>query len=318
MKTTLLIALATGLAQLAPMPAVAAERPGVNKHTGLYELPLSDLRKAAERSDRAELGRTAERIGPGRMTKALADTDRRVVLAALEALPLFDAGVLLLGNTVPLLASGDAGVRAQAARTVGLLLTENDAGKLAEWEIAQESLQAVCRGLGRIATDDKEETNTRVLAIQALLDAGETCAPSATLAGLQAASAPEVRRAAVLALPSDAASAKTLAHAAADRDSRVAAAAGAQWCRLQLRQRPKAGTQIGTPTGGLAPLTPPLRTLVRSERALPEDVIDMLPCLKVSSEAEDKQALDDLRARGATAVREALKQTDANAKAPKP
>lgn len=318
MKPTLLIALAACLTQLASTPsAQAGDRPGVNKHTGLFEMPLSDLRKAAERGDRAELGRTAARLGPGRMAKALADTDRRLVLAALEALPLFDTGVLLLGNTVPLLASTDTGVRAQAARSVGLLLSANDISKLGEWEITDETMQAVCRALGRVAAAESEEVATRILAVQGIVDAGRTCAASAPLAGLQAAAAPEIRRAAVLALPVDPGSTKALALAAADRDGRVAASAGAQWCRLQLRQGSKAGTPTGAPTGTPA-LTPPLRMLVRSDRALPEDVIDMLPCLAASSDAEDKRALDDLRAKGASAVREALKQTEANAKAPKP
>jgi hypothetical protein len=206
MKPTLLITVASCAFQLAAMPpaqANASDRSGVNKHTGLYELPLSDLRKAAERGDRAELGRTAARMGPGRIAKALADSDRRVVLAALEALPLFDGGVLLLGSTVPLLAATDPGVRAQAARSVDLLLSANDTGSLDAWEITEETVQAVCRALGRLAADDKEETGTRVLAVQGILDAGENCATSAPLARLQTAVAPEIRRAAVLALPID-------------------------------------------------------------------------------------------------------------------
>jgi len=62
-------------------PAAAAERPSYNRRTGLLEVPLQGLRKAAERGDRAELGRWAARIGVARLAKALADPDRSLALA---------------------------------------------------------------------------------------------------------------------------------------------------------------------------------------------------------------------------------------------
>jgi hypothetical protein len=46
--------------------------------------------------------------------------------------------------------------------------------------------------------------------------------------------------------------------------------------------------------------------------------MDMLPCLVASSDAEDKRAVDDLRAKGSSAIREALKQTGTSGKAAKP
>ena len=47
--------------------AGAAERASINRRTGLYEPPVSDLRKAAERGDRAELSRAATRLGPAHL-----------------------------------------------------------------------------------------------------------------------------------------------------------------------------------------------------------------------------------------------------------
>jgi len=59
MKGTILVstlACCSLLAQAAPTRA--GERAAVNRRTGLFEPPLADLRKAAERGDRAELARS--------------------------------------------------------------------------------------------------------------------------------------------------------------------------------------------------------------------------------------------------------------------
>ena len=42
-----------GLSLLLIAPSVAAERPSYNRRTGLLEVPLQGLRKAAARGDRA-------------------------------------------------------------------------------------------------------------------------------------------------------------------------------------------------------------------------------------------------------------------------
>jgi hypothetical protein len=70
------------LSLLFPAPNAAADRPSYNRRTGLLEVPLVGLREAAERGDRAELGRRAARIGVARLAKALADPDHRLALAA--------------------------------------------------------------------------------------------------------------------------------------------------------------------------------------------------------------------------------------------
>ena len=111
-----------GLAALTITSAApAAEHSTINRRTGLYEPPLTELRKASERGDRAELARTASRLGPNRLTKALTDPDRRIVLAALEAAPLFAEGVLLLDGIVPLIGSTDDDVRERATADLAAL-----------------------------------------------------------------------------------------------------------------------------------------------------------------------------------------------------
>jgi hypothetical protein len=325
MRSTIVTLFAASLVQLASTsPAQAGSRQGIDKHSGRYELPLSDLRKAAARADRAELSRVASRLGPGRLEEALVNSDRQVVLAALEALPLVDAGILLLANCVPLLAGPDAGVRAQATRTIADLLAATDARQLGAWEIAEETKLAACRALARVARDEAEEPATRIVALQGLSDAGRMCTGTSIPQALLASANPEIRRAAVLSLPMDSANGAanalgatasvvtSLLKAAKDPDGRVAAAAGAQWCKLHAKEGKSQSPSV-TP-----PIAPPLRALARADRALPEDVIDMLPCLSSSSDPDDKRALDELRTKGSAAVREAIRATAASDKVQTP
>jgi hypothetical protein len=274
------------------VPATAAERATVNRHTGLFEIPFSELRKAAERGDRAELARAAGRLGPARLGKALGDRDRRVVLAALEGIPLCPGGVLLLDPVATLFGAPDDGVRERAVRTVSTLLAEHDAGSLDEWEISADTVKHACQRLATVATDEKGSLTTRLLALQGLADAGAVCRGSLAPEALLDSAQPEIRRAAVLALPAGTDATNALRVAGRDRDGRVAAAAGARLC--QRRAELPAGQR-------------PLRELARLDGAAPEDVLDMLPCLAASTEAADRAALNELREHGPAAVRDAAK-----------
>jgi hypothetical protein len=282
-----------GLALLAPAaPARAAERPTVNRRTGLFEIPASDLRKAAERGDRAELSRAAERLGPARLGKALADPDRRLVLAALEGIPLLASGILLLDQVVPLLGSTDAAIRERAVRTTAALLATSDPELLAEWEVPAETMAASCRGMAALAANEGATVTARLAALQGLADAGPLCAGSFEPARLLGSAPAEIRRAAVLALPATSGTNEMLIRAARDPDGRVAAAAGARLCQRRAK-RPAAER--------------PLRELATAEGAAPEDVVDMVPCLAASTEVADQKTLLDLREHGPSAVRDAVK-----------
>jgi len=274
--------------------AFAAERAAVNRRTGLYEVPITELRKAAERGDRAELARVAARLGPARLAKALQDPDRRNVLAALDGAPLVDSGILLLEGVLPLLASTDEGIRAHAVAAAAALFATSDAVHLAELEVAEETAQSTCRVLAQVAANEAESLPTRLLAIQGLADSPGVCAGSRKTTELLASREPEIRRAAVLALlPS---SAPALVAAAQDRNGGVAAAAGARLCARRTPKQP-------------LPAEPPLRKLALAEDALPEDVVGMLPCLVTSTDPADRATIEELRKSGATAVRDAIKRT---------
>jgi hypothetical protein len=290
--------LASTLACLVLVPATiaasAAERAAVNRRTGLFEPPIADLRKAAERGDRAELTRAAGRLGPARLGKALADPDRRTVLAALEGIPLVPGGVLLFDQVAPLAGSTEVVLRERAIRTLAALLGGNEADRLAEWEVPAESTRAACQALAAAAANENELPALRLAAVQGLADAGATCAASFTPAKLLSSRDPEVRRAAVLALPLSPETKGHLLAAAKDSDLRVAAAAGARLCSLHTKSHTPL-PQVG------------LSRLVIAGSAAIEDVIEMLPCLASSKDAEDGKALETLRASGPAAVRDAIK-----------
>jgi hypothetical protein len=295
MKTIFICALACS-AQLAfTVSAHAGDRASINRRTGRYEPPLSDLRKAAECGDRSELARVAARLGPAWVAKALQDSERRTILAALDAVPLLNSGILLLEDVVPLIASTDEGIRARAVRTASALLATSDAVRLEEWEVAEETAQATCRSLAAVAANETESLPTRLLAVQGLSDAPALCAAARKSAGLLTAREPEIRRAAVLGLRPDSAPMGALVAATKDRDGSVAAAAGARLCQLATKKQP-------------LPALPPLRQLALAEGASPEDVMEMLPCLEASADPADRSAIEELQARGATTVREAVRR----------
>jgi hypothetical protein len=229
------------------------------------------------------------------VAKALQDPDRRTVLAALEAVPLLTSGVLLLQDVLPLLAATDDGVRAHAVGTASALLATNDSARFEELEVAEETALATCKALVAVAASETESLPPRLLAMQGLSDAPSSCAAASKSAELWMARAPEIRRAAVLGLPSDSAPAGALAAAAKDRDNSVAAAAGARLCEQRAKNHP-------------LPAQPPLRQLALAEGALPEDVVAMLPCLAASTDPADRSALEELQAHGTTTVREAVRR----------
>jgi hypothetical protein len=283
--------------------ATTSRRSLVNRRTGLFEPPLSDLRKAAQRGDRAELARTANRLGPARLAKALGDSDTRTVAAVLDSLPLFPAGILVLEDLAPLFRAADETVRNHALRATVALLAHNDVASFSDWEITNETVQSTCRALATLAATESVPVSMRLLAIQGLADAVKSCGSNSRLAQPLASPEADVRRAAVLSVIADAGASEVLRAATHDSDLRVAAAAGARLCKL--------GLPIKTP-----PSIPvlPLRQLVLADVAAAqnveavEDIVDMLPCLAASKDPADTKVLDDLQSSRVAAIREAVKR----------
>jgi hypothetical protein len=289
-------ALAVSLLVIAP--ASAAERPAYNRRTGLLEVPLLGLRKAAERGDRAELGRWAARIGVARLSKALADPDRTLALAALDSVPYLPDRLLMLDAVLALCDSADAQLGERALRTVGALLGDADPDLLGAWEVPDEVAQRACRVLA-VAADRKDRSiDVRLAALQSLADAPAVCSRRNDLLPLTNDSSPDIRRAAVLVLaPNGARTLSALREASKDANPAVAAAAGVALCRQQLAPRAKA----------VPPLARPWRELVLAPSTPAEDAAEMLSCLVDSSDPTDAKAMEELRSKGSPLLRDLTK-----------
>jgi hypothetical protein len=285
MRATLIAA-----ALLAFAPAARAQRapdkPSFNRHTGLFEPPLSELERSVERGDRAEIARWAERIGPARLAAVLRGTERGAQVAALEAVPALRGAARLVEAATPLVASADAAVAERAARALGAMLDGTEPRSLEEWDVPADAVSRACGALAGAARGNAAAA-VRLAALDALSDASSFC-KSAPLGPLLADSAPEVRRAGLLALrPRDDLATPELQKAIADPDPGVVSAAAVTWCRRRLAQ-PAAAPM---PTSML----PLLRALALSEATSVEDALEMLPCLAGSTDQADRGALEQLK-----------------------
>ena len=280
--------------------SAAAERPSYNRRTGLLEVPLAGLRKAAERGDRAEMGRWAARIGVARLAKAMADPDRSLALAALECVPYLPDRLLLLDAVLAQCDSTDAQVGERALRTLGALLGDADAGLLEAWDVPDEVAWRACRVLAVAAGKTDRSSDVRLAALQSLADANALCASRNDLSALVHDASPEIRRAAVLVLsPNGSPSLSALREASKDADPAVAAAAGVALCRQQLAPRVKT-----TPPS--APVRP-WRELVLAPGTPAEDASEMLSCLVGSTDPGDAKAIEELRSQGGSLLRDLAK-----------
>jgi hypothetical protein len=291
---------ALGLSLLFIAPSAAAERPSYNRRTGLLEVPLLGLRKAAERGDRAELGRWAARIGVARLAKALADPDRSLALAALDSVVYLPERLLLLDGVLAQCNSSDAQLGERALRTTGALLGDADAGLLDAWEVPDEVAERACRVLAAAAGRQDRAIAVRLAALQSLADANAICTGRNEIMVLMHDPSSDIRRAAVLVLPpSGARTSSALREASKDANPGVVAATGVVLCRQQLASRAKPAP----------PSTParPWRELVLAPSTPAEDAAEMLSCLADSSDPTDARALEELRSKGSPLLRDLAK-----------
>ena len=276
--------------------SAVAERPSYNRRTGLLEVPLVGLRKAAERGDRAELGRWAARIGAARLAKALADPDRSLALAALDSVVYLPERLLLLDAVLAQCSSTDAQLGERALRTVGALLADADASLRDVWEVPDEIAERACRVLSAAASREDRSLGVRLTALQSLADANAICSGKSDIMVLMHDPSSAIRRAAVLVLPPGGArTLSALREASKDADLGVAAATGVALCRQQLASRAK-------PTPPTAPVRP-WRELVLAPSTPAEDTVEMLACLADSSDPTDAKSLEELRSKGSPLVR---------------
>jgi hypothetical protein len=273
----------------------AADKVTYNRRTGLMEPSLTSLRRAADRGDRADLGRWAERIGPARLARALGETDRDLILAVLDGVATLPNRLLLVEAVLPLCDSPDATISERATRAVGQLLNDADPARLQEWEVPNDLVHQSCQMMAQMA-ERGPSLDVRLAALQSLNDGAALCPGKIDLSGLLRDESPEIRRAALLTMrPREATALAAVRRAERDADPSVAAAAGASLCRAH-----------GT---GTRPADErPLRELLSAAGTPAEDAAEMMTCLATSTDPADRKALQDL-ASSPSPLRELAKRT---------
>jgi hypothetical protein len=279
-----------------PRPEPAAAKNAVDRRTGLAGVPVSVLLAASRRGDRAELGRTAERLGCARVGGLLASRDPDTLLAALDAARALAGNARLMSALTRLLAHADGRVAERAALVLGEVLRSDRPADLEAWDVPPDEVTSACAGLGRATDSSSASLPARLAAFDALAEAHASCPK---LPGLALASGdvwPEIRRAALLAPQA----ARTLpatfvADLTADPLPQVAGAAAAVFCRQRLPSLRAKG-----PEDSDKRRLSRLRALVLAEATPAEDAIEALPCLALSRDPEDRKALETLRRRAGT------------------
>ena len=192
-----------------------------------------------------------------------------------------------------MIGDSDAQVADRALLTVGELLRADQLGKLLEWEVAAVEVGAACAALARAADQPGAPPPLRQRALEALAEGYAFCRVNIPAGTLNPSLAPEIRRAAILApqivrvQPVEA-----IGEMVGDPVIPVAAAAGAIWCRHRFEPLRKQGMNEEAKRR-----FPRLRTLVLQPNIPPEDAAEMLPCLSLSRDPEDRKAFETGRKR---------------------
>jgi hypothetical protein len=170
----------------------------------------------------------------------------------------------------------------------------SDPARLDDYDVAPEVVTASCQALAQASANEAEQLAARLTAIQGAVDAGPGCLAQLKMDALLVSRDPDIRRAAIVAMP-DAIDAKlrvSLLAASKDKDAKVAGAAVAKLCR----------------SGEKRSALPPLHDLVSTDASLAEDVVDILPCLLASADPSDQKTLTELADKGRPSIREAIKR----------
>jgi hypothetical protein len=271
----------------------AVSRPSFDAHTALLEASVASLTGASARGDRAELARWADRLGPARLAALLQRRDRATVMAALDGARLLDGNVRLLPWVTRLIGDGDPQVVDRALQTVGELLRADQLGKLLEWEVAAVEVGAACAALARMAGQGSAPQSLRLRALEAMAEGYAFCRVNIPPSAVNGALWPDVRRAALLAPQIiRAQSVEAIGELTADRTPQVAAAAGAIWCRHRYEPLRKQAVSDETRQRLVR-----IRALVLQPTIAAEDAAEMLPCLSLSRDPEDRKAFETGRKR---------------------
>ncbi len=184
----------------AAAPAPGDGPPAFNRRTGLFETSFSLFRLAAQRGDRADVARLAERIGAVRLAAALHSAVREDVLLALSGVAALSGNIRLLESVISLLQAPDADIVERAAQTVAGMLEGRDPLAAENWETPPDALKRACTALGALGASTTAALIPRLTAIATLAETFTACAAAAPLADLLQDPLPEIRRATLLAI----------------------------------------------------------------------------------------------------------------------
>jgi hypothetical protein len=252
-----------------------------NPRTGIAAQPFAELVRAVKQHDRGATERLVARMGPGRLAQGLAQTDRRVVLAVLEAAPEARGAVLLVDPVADLTSSGDPPVAEAAARALGQLLDGDLPMELEQWDVPPDAVAHGCAALRGLALRGLAPATARLAALSALGDATSTCGDTDALLSLLQETDPALRRAAAHTVRARTPIAQAaLLTASRDPDVGVASAAAAALCR----GRPISATAVEAARG-----------LILHARTTPDDAVEMLLCLVAAGTPADAKLLEQIR-----------------------
>jgi hypothetical protein len=294
---------------LAAKSSRAPKAPRANPRTGRLAPALTELVQAAKRGDRAALGRVADRLGPAKMSEAIANPTPGVGEAALAAVPLARGGVRLMAAVANELGTADHARAAAAATALGGLLDASVPTELEDWEVPPDVVARACSGLAVLAWRAGAPASARLAALDAIAAAAPTCGVPTEIMGLARDPLPAIRRATVLLGANAEWRESALRDAIADADKTVSAAGTAAACRVEGRVGRGGKTEAPT-SAALASA----RSLAVAPATPPEDAVEMLDCL---AGAADRGLLDQLQRRPASALRDrAVELVDPRAKPP--
>jgi hypothetical protein len=272
----------------------------------LVKMPdAAALAAAGKSNDDVELERVAARLGAPRLSQLAQRGEHGARLAALRALPLVDDGWAVLPALPPLFADGDddvAGLAALAARRIAEGLTP----ELYDRDMPRDVPARAARALLQAASDGKLKPALRVEALEALAALRSvTRVDDKAVAQLFSDHVPAVRRAVAEALAGGSGVEAALSNAlASDGDQLVAAAAAATLCR----EVPiVSGGKSSTTEQRIAKLATVARVRLRlmalDDKVSLSDRLDLVPCLRVAMQPDDKKTLDTLARRPPESLR---------------
>ncbi|HEX3694813.1 MAG TPA: hypothetical protein VH374_05420 [Polyangia bacterium] len=276
----------------------------INPRTGMALPPFELLVRAVKQRDRGATERIVARMGPGRLTQGLVQTDRRVVLAVLTAAPVSREALLLTEPVADLTSSSDPAVAAAAAHTMGQLLNGETAADFELWEVPPDVVAHACAALRGLALRGLAAAPARLAALVALADATGVCNDTDELLPILKDADGGLRRAAAQAVrPLSTAAVAALSEAIRDPAPGVQTAAVATLCRRE-RALFLNGRRIDA--GAAAAAFATARVLILQPSTPADDAVDMLGCLNTAGTAADKKIEDQLRRGSPSPVRDLL------------